>query len=344
MPFHRSPLVALALAGIPFALASQQTPQTEPTCEQVFKNIKSFKGVPAKDLIPAMEFMSASLKVKCTFCHEKDDYAAETQGKETGRDMITLQRDINSKYFNNRLSVTCMSCHYGREHPLTMPLPEGTSMRHARMTNAPKPEELFKKHIAAVGPEPISVIRVGTVTTPSEEGESKSTVVAGELVQASGGRFVMTSGKEKFGSDGKSVWRGGFTLGDEPAAIFGRMGRAWRGQNAFDGLERVSVSGKETVGKATAIVVRGSRTSTGATEELYFDEKSGLLTRFVNSTRSSLGSVVTVYDYANYKAVKGVKVPMKVTVTFAGDEQWIMAFKTASVGDKVDEKLFLPTP
>ena len=60
----------------------------------------------------------------------------------------------------------------------------------------------------------------------------------------------------------------------------------------------------------------------------------------VNVRRSTLGSVLTIYDYQNYKTVSGSKVPMKVTITFAGGEKWIMDFKSAKVDAKVDESAF----
>src|SRR3981081_1410239 len=39
------------------------------TTEQVYKNIQVLKGVPADQLIPAMQFITASLGVECEYCH-----------------------------------------------------------------------------------------------------------------------------------------------------------------------------------------------------------------------------------------------------------------------------------
>ncbi|MBS1723306.1 MAG: photosynthetic reaction center cytochrome c subunit [Armatimonadetes bacterium] len=330
------PVFALA----PFVAAvGQDAPAQAQTSDQVFKDIKSFKGVPAKDLIPAMEFMAASLKVECSFCHKPDDFSAPTQMKDTAREMIALQRDINTRHFNGRLEITCMSCHNGREHPLGTPIPEGMSMRHQRFTTTMKPEDLFKKHIAAMG-DADTVTRKGTMDAPT--GDHKNTTSDVTMIQAKGGKFVVESKADKFGSDGTMVWRGTYPMNDEPAAIFARMGRAWRGEDAFAGLDRLTISGKDKVGKTNVIVVRGVRTATGSTEELYFDEKSGMLVRFTSITRSTLGAVPTIYDYSDFKTVKGAKVPMKVFITFAGDEHWSMTFKSASVGDAVDPKVFKP--
>ena len=332
-------LLAIGVAPIAVIAAQQTAPAQAPTSEQVFKNIKVFQDVPASDLIPAMEFMSASLKFECTDCHDPKDYSADTRTKDTARAMVLMQRDINSKHFGARNEVTCNSCHGGKEHPSGTPIPEDVSLRHERLENPPKPEDLFAKHVAAMGKVPPMLTRNGSLTAPNDVTHKiESTPVL--VLQADGGKFKLESGEHKAGSDGKQTWYGGNVLMDEPAAIFGRMGRAWRGDQAFAGLERLAVSGKDKIGKTDVLVVRGSRPSTTSTEELYFDAKSGLLARMVNVRRSTLGSVLTIYDYQNYKTVSGSKVPMKVTITFAGGEKWIMDFKSAKVDAKVDESAF----
>lgn len=333
---------ALAVASVSFATLGQPRQAQNPTADQVFKDIESFKGVPAKDLIPAMQFMAASLHAKCTFCHDPNDYAAPHKNKTVTRKMITIQRDINAKYFNNRLEVTCNSCHGGAEHPAGTPLPAQVNMRHPRLENPPAPQEVLQKHLKAVGKAPPLLSLTGTQVSPAE-GE-KPVTEAVEYTVAADGRFRVASASAKFGFDGKQVWRDGFPLMDEPAAIFARIGRSWRGDNAFAGLDRISVAGKEKLGKTDTIVVRGLRTATGSNEELYFDAKSGLLTRFVSTTRSTIGMVISVYDYSNYKTVGGAKVPMNVNITFAGGEVWQMKFKSGKASETVDDAVFALPP
>ncbi|MBC8063623.1 MAG: photosynthetic reaction center cytochrome c subunit, partial [Chlorobia bacterium] len=125
-------LFFFALATTPFivAMAQQTGAKPAPTAEQVFKDVKVFKGVPASDMIPAMQFMSASMNYSCGDCHEGSDYAADNKNKEVTRKMILMQREINQKNFNGRLEVTCMTCHSKKEHPEGMPLPTGISRHH----------------------------------------------------------------------------------------------------------------------------------------------------------------------------------------------------------------------
>ena len=59
--------------------------------EEQFKNIQVLKGVPAEQIFPTMQFISASLGVECEFCHvqnafEKDD----KKPKQTARKMIDM--------------------------------------------------------------------------------------------------------------------------------------------------------------------------------------------------------------------------------------------------------------
>lgn len=330
-------LLIPAFAVTPFLLAA--TVQAPPTSDQVFKNIQVFKGVPSTDLIPAMQFMCASLKYECSDCHNPKDFSEETRAKETARKMILMQREINAKNFNGRVEVTCMSCHGGKEHPAGTPIPEGISLRHQRVDGGPKPEDLFAKHIAAAGTSPAMVVLTGTLTAPNDETHKVETKPL-EFIQGDGGRFRMISGDRKCGSDGTIVWYGPYPLADEAAAIFNRLGRTWRGPQAFAGLEKPAIAGKDTIGKQPVFAVRGTRASTMSTEELDFDASSGLLARLVNIRRSTIGTVITALDYQNYKAVSGAKIPMKVTATYPDGSKWIMEFKSVRTERAIDEARF----
>ena len=146
------------------------------------------------------------------------------------------------------------------------------------------------------------------------------------------------------GSNGKQVWRDGEILIEEPAAIFGRMGRSWRGDKAFTGIDQTRVSGHypATGSEGELIVVRGMRTETGSTEDLYFDSTTNLLTRYVNMTRSTLGTVVSTYEYLDYADFNGTKMPKTIVITFAGGEKWKIEFTSTTVGGKVDDSMFEP--
>src|ERR1700689_1331656 len=93
------------------------------TAEQKFKNIQVLRGIPADQLTPSMQFISASLGVECEFCHvqramEKDD----KKPKLTARKMMTMMMQINADSFKNEREVTCYTSHRGSVHPVGMPI------------------------------------------------------------------------------------------------------------------------------------------------------------------------------------------------------------------------------
>lgn len=339
---RRFPKIVLPILGaLPMVVFAAHSTSQEPKCEDVYKNIKVFKGVPASDLIASMEFMSASLGYKCTDCHDAADYAKDTPTLETAREMVLMQREINTKYFDGRLETTCMTCHNGKEHPVLNASPANVPLRHKRMETTPKAADIFAKHTAAAGKDVPLMTRTGTLTAPNDVNHKEETNPL-ELVQAPGGKYRLLSATRVVGSDGAKSWYGPYPVTDEPAAIFGRMGRTWTGTNAFDGLERMVVTGQDTIGTTEVVVVRASRPKTLSNEELYFDSKTGLLVRLVNIRPTTIGTVISTMDFSNYKDVNGTQVPMKVVTTFATGDKWIMEFKEAKVGTSADPSMFVP--
>jgi photosynthetic reaction center cytochrome c subunit len=138
-------LVSSAEAGR-MRQAVQQTPPAEKTVEQVQKNIKVLTGLPQSQLIPAMNFMSASLGVRCNYCHVNKDgkwdfVSDEKPEKATAREMIKMVLNVNKTTFKGNPSVSCYTCHRGRTSPVgvpPLPLPEATP---APVQGETKPKE-----------------------------------------------------------------------------------------------------------------------------------------------------------------------------------------------------------
>ncbi|HXH60505.1 MAG TPA: photosynthetic reaction center cytochrome c subunit family protein, partial [Fimbriimonadaceae bacterium] len=228
------------LGVVGFSVA-QDAPQTK-NCEDVFKNIQVFKGVPATDLLPMMEFMSASLGMKCSDCHDTKDYSADTRAKGTARRMVEMQRDINKNFFRNRNQVTCMSCHNGSERPRNIPFPEGISLRHERVTNPPKAADLFAKYGAATGKAPTMLVRKGKLTSPGTD-PNKPDVEEVEFDQASDGRFKIVTPSATIVSDGTKVMFNTSTLWGEAKETYTRVGKMWLGDDTFADLKGTGVVG-----------------------------------------------------------------------------------------------------
>src|ERR1700736_3922453 len=82
-----------------------QTPQTAAAAgpkkaEEQFKNIQILKGVPAEQIFPTMQFITASLGVGCEFCHVENSFKKEyNYKKKTAHEMMEMMFAINKDNF-----------------------------------------------------------------------------------------------------------------------------------------------------------------------------------------------------------------------------------------------------
>jgi hypothetical protein len=84
---------------------------------------KNLKLLPAdENLIPTMRSFQAALGVKCDFCHVQGDFSVdEKHTKEIARMMISMAREVNAKFPDGKMHVTCYTCHRGATEPATAP-------------------------------------------------------------------------------------------------------------------------------------------------------------------------------------------------------------------------------
>ncbi len=88
---------------------------------QAPKNLKVLKVGP-EGIIPVMRSYTTALGVKCEFCHVRGDFASDdNRKKETARMMIQMAQDINGRFPDGKVHVTCYTCHRGEEEPKTAP-------------------------------------------------------------------------------------------------------------------------------------------------------------------------------------------------------------------------------
>ena len=58
----------------------------------------------------------------CSYCHVQGDFASDDNPKkDMARMMISMVKDINAKFPDGKMHVTCFTCHRGAEEPLTAP-------------------------------------------------------------------------------------------------------------------------------------------------------------------------------------------------------------------------------
>jgi len=340
--------VLLAICGVVMGDAKAQpggvqaagSPAGPKKAEEQFKNIQALKGIPADELIPAMQFIAASLGVECQFCHvegafEKDD----KKPKQTARKMMEMMFAINKENFEGHREVTCYSCHRGSTDPVGTPLVMGEETKglgeakkaevrgesvEGKDAGGPTGDQLLDKYLQAVGGEAAvekitSRVMKGTITFGDRnvpiEIFSKDPDKRVSFTHTPDGDSVTTF-------DGHEGWLG----------IPGHAAREMHGAD-IDGasmdadlhfaahlkemLSEAKVRGTEKAGEHDAYLVVGQRE--GKTPlQLYFDERSGLLVRLVRYGETPLGRMPTQIDYADYRETGGVKIPFRWTLARPG--------------------------
>jgi hypothetical protein len=114
-------ILAVVLLLVPVCLSAQEKegkkgPPPTP------KNLKILTGESGEQVIMTMRAFRTALGVQCTFCHVQGDFASDDNPKkETARMMLTMARDINSKFPDGQRHVTCYTCHRGATTPATEP-------------------------------------------------------------------------------------------------------------------------------------------------------------------------------------------------------------------------------
>lgn len=339
------------------------------TAEQVYKNIQILKGVPAGQVIPAMQFIAASLGVECSYCHveghfEKDD----KKPKQVARDMMQMMFALNKNDFEGHREVTCYSCHRGAPNPLTIPTvgaesqpnpaaagapagPAAAGSTNAEATatklpaNLPTVSQLLENYVRALG----GSAAIGKITTRAEKGsitfrgQSQTVEI---FTQAPGKQSVvrhMSAGDNVTTFDGQTGWSS--APGRPPREMHDADLAAARMdadlqfplhiQQIFPELR---VEYPEKINDRDAYLLIAIREGQPPVK-LYFDEQSGLLVRMIRYAETPLGRNPTQIDYAGYRDVDGVQVPFRVTTSQPGNANTIQ-FETVQQNAPIDPAQF----
>jgi len=316
------------------------TGQDAPLAEHQFKNIQSFKGSKASDVIPAMQFMSASLKVDCDYCHTKDRASDDLETKRTAREMIALQRDINKRNFNGRNQITCATCHGGHVRPVNLPPVTGLEVR-ARRNATVNADDVLKAYGKAIGTVPANGIESlkleGTCTMEGEKSKTEATYAGSKFAVA----IHTSKGDQKMGFDGSLVWFGGQygvqKVPLEHAIQYVNSHLVFTGPDSLPKLTGITGGIAKIDGKDQQVVMGATADKSRVT--LFFDKATGLLSRVMFTYPTSLGNMAQINDFTNYKKVNGVQIPMKIA-SHSTENDAIFEFKSAKVGGAVDAKTF----
>ena len=303
--------------------------------EEQFKNIQVLKGMPADQLFPTMQFITASLGVECDFCHvqgafEKDD----KKTKQTARKMMEMMIAINADNFDSHRVVTCYSCHRGSEHPVAIPVvmteepkeaagvprkPDDEA-RESKASTGPSADQLLDRYVQASG----GVAAIDKVTSRVMKGTidfgGKSLPI--DIYTKDPYERIsfthMPDGDNVTAYNGHEGWLGvpGRPLREmhgsdlDGASIDADLHLATHLKQMFTEMR---VRDAEKVGDQEAYVVMGQREGKPPII-LYFDKQSGLLVRLVRYGETGLGWLPTQIDYADYRDTNGLEVPFRWTL------------------------------
>jgi photosynthetic reaction center cytochrome c subunit len=332
--------LALTFAGARAQTGAAQTGMTPQATSAVitagqdarFKNIQVLKDLPADQLLPAMQFISASLGVECEACHvqgarEKDD----KQMKLTARHMMQMQMDINKNNFGGNRQVTCFTCHRGSESPVsTLMVQESDTPAGPRTPTAAAPaapvalptaDQLLAKYLQALG----GADAVQKITTRVEKGntilgENKTPIEI--FAKAPNKRASVThgqNGESITAYDGTAGWQGGGRGGPRDMAPIDSMSAMVDAVVQFPAdLRKVFPQMNvrtDKIGDKEYYVINARGPGAPARVRFYFDEQTGLLTRVIRYNDAGLGFTPVQVDYADYRDADGIKIPFRWTLS-----------------------------
>ena len=356
--------LGVADAGARGQSAAGQSPAAPKLAEEQFKNIQVLKGIPADQVIPSMQFISASLGVECDYCHVRGDRALafdkdDKKPKVTARKMMQMMFAINKDNFEGHREVTCYSCHRGAADPVATPVitdesanlhPEEEKKAGDAKPALPASEDLLDKYLAAVGgadalQKITSRIEKGSLSTPGQ----KDTVI--ELFAKAPDKRASIAhtpnGDSIMAFDGHAGWlsfsgrvRMMSAADNEAARMDGDLAFAAHLKTQYKKF--VVASGEKIDGHDTYLVV--GRNEGQPPLRLYLDQQSGLLLRLVRYGETPLGRNPTQIDYADYRTANGgVKIPYRWTIARPGNRFTIKVDQVQQNVPIPDDK-FAPPP
>lgn len=304
--------------------AAKVAPVASKPAEEAYKNIQVLKGTPADQVLPAMQFMSASLGVECEFCHvehafDKDD----KKEKQVAREMIRMTNAINSDHFKGKREVTCNSCHHGVGHPAGIPaIPENDAPvlvagHHGEVFKpSTTPDEIISSYIKALGGteaiQRVSTrVQSGTATLPG--GQKVPVDIYAKSPDKRVSVMHMPNGDSITAYSVTSGWLGypGRPTRDmsssegAAAALDANLHLATDFKKVFSSFR---VGRPETIGGHEANLLIAIREGQPPVR-FYFDKQTALLVREIRYAETPLGRNPTQIDYADYRDSNGVKIP-----------------------------------
>jgi len=335
--------------------SANTSPPGAMSAAEAYQNIQVLKEIPADQLVPAMQFITYSLGVECSYCHvegalEKDD----KKPKQTARKMMQMMAAINRENFGSKQAVTCNSCHRGAPRPVATPIiPEGGPRpaiegvlgEDTSTTNALPAEQIIAKYVEAIG----GAAALQRISTRQEKGTIN---ISGrnlpiEILSRIGGKQLtvihLPNGDSITAYDGASGWT---SAPNRPVREIPSVEVASAKPEVDLQLplhikqlfNEVTTAGTQKIGGRESYVVAGINSGEIAAK-FYFDKESGYLLRILRYTKSPLGRNPTQIDYADFRTLNGLKVPFQKTIA-RPNSRLTVQIEHAEFNAPVDETKF----
>jgi hypothetical protein len=341
--------------------------QAEKTAEQAYKNIQVFKGVPASQLLGAMNFMAGSLGVSCNHCHVPNQFAKDDKpAKQIARRHILLMRSVNETSFDGRTVVNCATCHRRERRPSSTLSVEQTSWPMPAMATAtaksaeslPTVEQTLDRYAQALGTrarfEKFKTLMMNgsrVITMGADPPSSEQLEVLRKAPNKLLMTFTSAGSKSTQAFNGTAGWRRNNSrvspIGGVDLVGARRDADFYKDINFREQYPLMTVLGKESVSGREAYVIEATlpetspaRTMFGIqTEKLYFDVQSALLLRRYMEYKTLLGQLPEATDYADYKKVKGFMFPFTIRLT-RPPLTAIQKFTEIKIDEPINDEMF----
>jgi photosynthetic reaction center cytochrome c subunit len=371
--------ISLAVLIIFMSLMSQnrtahtQSPPVDKPVEQVRKNIQVLKGLPNSQLFLAMNFVGNSLGVYCDYCHVKGEKNPQT-GEDTwlwdkddkptklvGRDEMRMVLELNRTRFNGEAVVTCYTCHRGSTRPERMaPLPPRDYFNEALQPQTkkalPTAQEIIARYLSAVGAnrhEVLSktIVMKGVVERVERAKASGPIEIIFKQPNKARMKETTESGVITRGTNGTTAWMqtsSGVTqvTGENLRAFKATPTTSIASDGLFspikipDSLAHATVTGVSRVNDRETYLVIIEDDSKQSTQ-FFFDTENGLLLRRVSVTNTMLGPLNVQWDFSDYRAVNGLKLPFTISTSdVSAYDTVIRRFTEIRIDPTLDDKIF----
>jgi hypothetical protein len=251
--------------------------------------------------------------------------------------------------------VTCFTCHHGRLRPSTtiaLDALYGTPNEEkddivAPAADVPSANQILDKYIQALGGAP----KLASLTSFIATGTSVGYGGLGgggqfQIIAKAPDQRTLTISFKDHPERGDSTWVYNGHVGwiKSPRSLLGQYevtgsdldGLRLEAQLAFPGqikqvLTNLHAGSPDSINGKEVDVVQGTGPG-GVLVTLYFDKQSSLPVRMVRYGKSPVGRVPQQSDYADFRAVNGIKFPFQYTFSWLDGRQ---AFKLTDVKTNV---------